>query len=160
MIICWGTLSIKFQVIGQIKIHNTSIGSNYQWSQFRIILVILIYCYFNYWKYKITYAEKRKLHTKGTESSAETTIDDIQIATTADVPNMRAEYDLSESNCRRTSLRIICNWVIHQKLHPCLIHHMESGITKSVVTIRLPSLPTNQPAWPGPVKYYSIHPNL
>jgi hypothetical protein len=57
-----------------------------------MIPVILIYCYFKYWKYKynITYAEMRELHTKGTESSAETTIDDIQIATTADVPYTRA----------------------------------------------------------------------
>lgn len=60
---------------------------------------------FQYWKYNIAYAEKRELHTKGTESSAETTIDDIQIATAADVPYTRAEYDLSESSCRKIVLR-------------------------------------------------------
>jgi hypothetical protein len=40
-----------------------------------------------------------RLHTNGTESSAETTIDDIQIAKPADVPYTKAEYDFSESSC-------------------------------------------------------------
>jgi hypothetical protein len=51
-------------------------------------------------------------HTNGTESSSETTIDDIQIATPADVPYTRAEYDLSESNCTEivlTELDMVCN---------------------------------------------------
>ena len=54
---------------------------------------------------KKTHAAKQEVLTKGTESSAETTIDDIQIATTADVPYTTAVYDLSESNCTKLVLR-------------------------------------------------------
>jgi hypothetical protein len=43
-------------------------------------------------------------HTNGIESSAETTIDDIQIAKPTDVLYTRAEYDFSESSCTRIVL--------------------------------------------------------
>jgi hypothetical protein len=45
---------------------------------------------------KIKRRMNERPHTNGTESSAETTIDDIQIAKPADVPYTTAEYDFSE----------------------------------------------------------------
>lgn len=49
----------------------------------------------------------RNRRTTGTDSSAETTIDDIQIATMAEDPYTRAVYELSESNYIRQLTELV-----------------------------------------------------
>ena len=119
--ITWGTCSSKtiiillggaihqIPVVGQTTLSNTLAGSNLSVISFLCCSTNTYIVLFRVLNWNITYTKKRELHTKGTESSAETTIDDIQIATTADVPYTRAEYDLSESNCIRKVFRITHN---------------------------------------------------
>ena len=96
-------------VVGHTTPSNTPAGSNLSVISFLCGSTNTYIVLFRVLNWNITYTKKRELHTKGTESSAETTIDDIQIATTADVPYTRAEYDLSESNCTRIVFRITHN---------------------------------------------------